>query len=292
MTQPDVTTKIIRGAPLRDALLAQLKTVVETLPVPPRLVVVQVGAHPASTAYIRNKLKAAQAVGIRAEITHLKETDGEAALHSTVRALAEDPDVHAIIVQTPLPQGYNPHAALNLVPAHKDADGLSQASTDLRRQGKACLLPATPLGIMRLLEYLGVPLAGQPVAVVGKGMVVGAPLQEMLEQAGAHVIGVDKQTPQPATLTRQAGILISAAGAPGLVTERWVKPGAVMVDVGITRTPQGLVGDVDRARVEGVAAMLTPVPGGVGPLTVASLLSNVVDAACRQLDKPLTHWHF
>lgn len=293
MSPTTVTTRMIDGRGLRDAALPQVAAAVQALGQPVRLTIVQVGEDAASAAYVRNKMAACAKVGILGDVALLQPREGEAALHSVVRGLAEDPQVHAVLVQTPLPQGWNVQAALDLVPAVKDVDGLSRASIALRRAGDArALLPATPLGVMRLLAHEGVDLQGCAVAVIGKGMVVGAPLREMLEMAGAEVIGIDKDTPQPARLSRAAEVVVSAAGVPGLVDAAWVKPGALVLDVGLTRVEGNLRGDVDRASVEGVARAMTPAPGGVGPLTVVTLLMNVVDAACLQTGKPRVEWRF
>lgn len=286
-----ITTQSLSGIPLRDALLAQVRTEVAALGSPVRMCVVQVGENPASSTYVRNKLAACERVGIHAERLHLRAEESESALHATIRALAQDAEIHAIIVQTPLPAGWNVREALDLVPAAKDIDGLSTAGAKLRREGaRSALLPATPLGIFRLLAHAGVPIAGSTMAVIGKGMVVGAPLQFMLKAAGAHLISIDKDTLHPARLTREADVLIAAAGAPALVTEDWVKPGATVIDVGLTRVEGKLMGDVARLRVEGIASLLTPVPGGVGPLTVASILTNIVDATAMQMGHPRPVW--
>jgi methylenetetrahydrofolate dehydrogenase (NADP+) / methenyltetrahydrofolate cyclohydrolase len=285
------TTRLLGGLPLRDRLLEQAHSAVATLGVPVRLCIVQVGSHAPSNVYIRNKQKACAVVGITAEVVHIHEGQGEHALHATLKALAIEPDVTAVLVQTPLPRGWDVQAALNLVPAHKDVDGLSRASAEMRMTHPAqALLPATPLGVMRLLEAVGISAAGKTIAVIGKGMVVGAPLRGMLQQAGANVVDIDKDTPQPANLTRNCDVIIAAAGVPGLVTAEWVKPGATVIDVGLTRHDGKLLGDVNRMEVEGIAGTLTPVPGGVGPMTVASLITNICDAACLQLGRPRTAW--
>ncbi len=285
------TTRLLGGLPLRDHLLQQARTAVAALGAPVRLCIVQVGNHAPSAVYIRNKQKACAAVGIATEVVHLHEGQGEHALHATLKALAIEPDVTAVLVQTPLPRGWDVQAALDLVPAFKDVDGLSRASAAMRfTQPEQALLPATPLGVMRLLEAAGIDVAGAAIAVIGKGMVVGAPLREMLHNAGAHVVEIDKDTPHPASLTRDCDVIVAAAGVPGLVTAEWVKPGAVVIDVGLTRHDGLLLGDVSRMEVEGVAGTLTPVPGGVGPMTVASLITNICDAACLQLGRPRTPW--
>ncbi len=279
------------GLPLRDHLLHQAAAVVAGLGVPLRLCIVQVGHHAPSVVYIRNKLAACAKVKINAEVLHLHESQGEQALHATLRGLAHEPDVTAILVQTPLPRGWDVQTALDLVPAAKDVDGLSRDSALLRATTpEAVLLPATPLGVMRLLRAAGVSLQGTPVAVVGKGMVVGGPLRHLLAEAGAQVVGIDKDTHNPAALAQACDVLIAAAGVPELITAAWVKPGAVVIDVGLTREDDRLQGDVQRMSVEGVARVLTPVPGGVGPMTVASLITNICDAACLQLGRPRHAW--
>lgn len=291
MTETHALARILHGAPLRDELLRQVKQAVPLLPQPPRLAIVQVGDNPASSAYVRNKLLACQRVGIAAEHVHLPATESETSFHTVVRGLAADPQINAVIVQTPLPDGWRVQDALDLVPAPKDIDGLSRASMGLRRAGSPeALLPATPLGVLRLLEYLRIPPAGQRIAVIGRGMVVGAPLREMLDALGADVVAIDKDTPHPATLCRSADTVVAATGVPGLVAREWIKPGATVIDVGLTRTNGRLLGDVDRAQVEDIAAVLTPVPGGVGPMTVACLLTNIVDACLLQTGRPKGVW--
>ncbi|RYG62197.1 MAG: bifunctional 5,10-methylenetetrahydrofolate dehydrogenase/5,10-methenyltetrahydrofolate cyclohydrolase [Alphaproteobacteria bacterium] len=285
----DGVTKIYRGEPLRDHLLEQVRTALHGLNI--HVCVVQVGDNPASNTYVARKLDACAKVGIDARVLKLDADDGEANLHALVRQLAVEDEVRSIIVQTPLPAGWDVQAALDLVPAHKDIDGLSRAGMDLRRSGNpAALLPATPLGVMRMLDALKVGIEARKICVIGKGMVVGAPLREMLKAAGAEVVGIEKHTPGPDLLARECDVLIAAAGAPGLVTEAWVKPGAIVIDVGITRVDGKLRGDVDRARIEGIAGVVTPVPGGVGPMTVASLLTNIADATCLQLGRPKPRW--
>lgn len=292
---PPYPTRIVPGAPLRDALLAQAKAVLATFPAPLRLVIVRVGTNPVITQYVANKLKACAMLGILAEVVQLTEANGEAALRSTLKALAHDASVHAIIVQTPLPTGWNVQEALDAVPATKDIDGLSSANIALRKAGAATAIwPATPLGITRLLAHMGEPMAGRTVAIIGQGRVVGQPMADIAKALGANTLIIDKHTPAPARLAAQADVVIAAAGAPGLVTEMWLKPiaqgGAAVVDVGLTKVDGKLTGDIARMRVEGVARFLTPSPGGVGPLTVASLLTNLVDAALLQTGRPKHTW--
>jgi 5,10-methylene-tetrahydrofolate dehydrogenase/methenyl tetrahydrofolate cyclohydrolase len=298
MSSAPTLTRIVKGGPLRDRLLAQVVAAVLDLGLPVRLCIVQVGNHGPSNVYIRQKLAACDKVGMEAHVVKLHESEGETTLHTVLKRLAMDAAVHGIIVQAPLPAGWDVQAALNLVPAVKDIDGLSEASSALWRKDAAkALLPATPLGILRLLQAEGIDVAGTKVAVIGQGKVVGAPLGQMLRAAGAAVTIIDKDTVNPAKLARSCDVVISAAGVPGLVTDEWVKPGAAVIDGGLAdvvmevkRVNGKLVGDVARERVEGIAGMLTPVPGGVGPMTVASLITNLMDAACLQLGRPRMTW--
>jgi len=276
-----MTTQLLNGKALGQQWLAEVAVRVAQWPRPPRLVIVQVGDVRASTVYVAKKLEAAAAVGIAAERLHLREDAGEAALQHTLRALAQDTGVDAILVQTPLPAGWDVQAALDAVPWRQDVDGLSTTSAQRRAQGLPAHAPATPAAVVRVLtEVWGHSLPGLAVAVIGNGRVVGAPLRAMLAQAGAQVLPIDKATPHPQALAKQARVVVAACGVPGLVTEHWLSSGADVVDVGLTpeETPEGkriLRGDVDALRIEGVASRRTPAPGGIGPLTVAQLLANV-----------------
>lgn len=284
--------KRLAGGPLRDALLARVKDEVALLPVVPRLVIVQVGSDPASTVYVGVKTKAAQAVGIEADVVRVPADAGEGHLRHILHGLAAAGDVTAVILQLPLPAGYDAWGCVEMIPPHKDCDGLTAANAAKRAAGDAeAILPATPLGILRLLAHAGVDVAGKRVAVLGRSRVVGGPLRTMLRARGATVLEIDRDTPQPAALCRTADVVCSAIGVAHLLDEAWMKPGAVVVDVGITRGADGkLKGDVNPVRVEPVAALLTPVPGGVGPLTVASLLTNVVDCARLQAGMGKKDW--
>ncbi len=274
-------TEILNGRALGQQWLAEVAAKVKTWPQPPRLVIVQVGNNPASTVYVAKKLEAAAAVGIVAERLHLNPAQGQAALHSTLHALARDVATDGIIVQTPLPEGWNIQAALDAVPWRKDVDGLSAESAQRRAAGLPCHLPATPAAIVRLLTQVwGYALPNLPIAVIGNGRVVGAPLREILVQRGAQLTAINRDTLHPQSLCQQARVVVAACGVPGLVTEHWLQRGADVIDVGLTPEENDsgkkiLRGDVDSARLEGLVARRTPAPGGVGPLTVAQLLANV-----------------
>lgn len=282
---------MLSGIPLRNALLAQVRSAVAGLPRPPRLVILQVGDHPASEVYVAHKLKACASVGIVCEVLRLP-ADSEISAELMLPRLATDPSVHGILLQLPLPAGWDRQRLLDMIPPAKDVDGLATASRGLRASGsRAALWPATPVGVMRLLAWAGVAVTGKNVCVIGRSALVGQPLAELLTRAGGRVSSVSKETPEPQKLSREADIVCVAAGAPGLVTTGWVKRGAVVVDIGLTRQDEALLGDVDTDAVRGVAAALTPVPGGVGPMTVASLLTNVVDAAAMQMGRNRVDWH-
>lgn len=271
----------LAGAPLRDALLAQVPVALEGLPTQPRLAVVLVGDNPASALYVEHKMRAAAHVEIDAVCHHLPAEAGEEALHHLLDTLAADGDVTSLLLQLPLPPGWDTDAALARIPVAKDCDGLAAESIRLRKAGDVtATLPATPLGVMRLLAHIGQPVNGVEVVVIGQGRVAGKPMAELLRAAGATVTVIDRATPNPASLAQNADVLVSAAGHPGLVTTDWVKPGAVVIDIGLTRVGGEIVGDV-AATVADVASWLTPVPGGVGPLTIGSLITNVVDGARR-----------
>ncbi len=286
-------TVVLYGAPLRDTLLEQVRATVQKLPQPPLLAIVQVGDNPASSAYIRQKIAACTRVNIATEHIHLNKGENEAFLHATLQSLATNPQVTAIIPQLPLPTGWNADRAVNAVPALKDIDGLTSENREKRlNNDPTALLAATPLGVMRLLAHAGIDVRGQKVAVIGRGRVVGQPLREILHSAGAEVLSINHDTPNPQAVAKQAKVICAAAGVPGLVTPDWVQPGAAVIDVGLTRGPDGkLHGDANFESLQGIAGLITPSPGGVGPLTVASLLTNVVDAACLQAGQPRPNWH-
>jgi methylenetetrahydrofolate dehydrogenase (NADP+)/methenyltetrahydrofolate cyclohydrolase len=279
-------TATLNGKALGQQWLAQVAVRVQSWPRAPRVVIVQVGNNPASTVYVGKKLEAATTVGIIAERVQLRAEEGEAALHSLLHGLAQDDATDAVLVQTPLPAGWDVQQALDAVPWRKDVDGLSTASAARRAAGLPCHWPATPAAVLRLLtEEWGHTLPNLPIAVIGNGRVVGAPLRQLLAQMGAEVIAINRDTPHPQALCQTARVVVAACGVPGLVNEHWLQQGADVapdvIDVGLTpeENTEGkkiLRGDVDALRIEGLAARRTPAPGGVGPLTVAQLLTNVV----------------
>lgn len=240
----------------------------------PGLVVIRVGDDPASEVYVNNKRRAAAAVGMAAREIHLAADTPEAEVVATVQALNQDPAVDGILVQLPLPAGISSEAVLEVLDPAKDADGLTADNLGRLAAGKPRLVPCTPRGILELLDQYAIPLRGRRAVVVGRSRLVGMPMALLLVQRDATVTIVHSRTPDAQAIAREADVLVVAAGRRGLVGPEWVKPGAAVVDVGIHRTAEGIEGDVDFAAVRTCAGWLTPVPGGVGPLTVAMLLAN------------------
>jgi methylenetetrahydrofolate dehydrogenase (NADP+)/methenyltetrahydrofolate cyclohydrolase len=261
--------------------------------VTPGLAAVLVGDNPASVSYVRGKAKACAEVGIDAETVRLPADTTEEALLGTIADLNADPRFHGIIVQLPLPPHLDGDRATRAVAPEKDADGLHPLNLGLLMRGEGVLLPATPSGVQQLLVRSGHDPAGKHVVIAGRSNLVGKPLANILMQkapgANATVTVCHTGTPDLAAVTRQADILVAAMGRPRAITADMVRPGAVVIDVGINRvddptrrTGYRLVGDVDFEAVAAVAGAITPVPGGVGPMTVAMLLVNTVTAAERQ----------
>lgn len=274
---------LLSGREAADALLALLKPKVKKLD--PKLVVVQVGDDPASASYIKQKFKSCEAVGLRSEHIHLPEKTTLKTLMETVAHLNADPDVTGFIVQVPLPGALNEAVPqiIRAIDPKKDIDGFGAynlgkmfLSTEFEH-----LPPATPGGIVALLEHFKIPVAGKHVVVVGRSNTVGKPIAVMLVNRDATVTVCHHHTKNLSAYTKQADILIVAVGKAGLITGDMVKEGVVVIDVGMNKTDKGLVGDCDDS-VSAKASAITPVPGGVGPMTVASLIRNCVTAKERQ----------
>jgi methylenetetrahydrofolate dehydrogenase (NADP+)/methenyltetrahydrofolate cyclohydrolase len=242
------------------------------------LATVLVGDDPASEIYIRHKHRASNEVGIEAIDRRLPASTPEDELVELVQELNEDDRVDGILVQTPLPDQIDEALVMGTIEPMKDVDGLHPFSAGQLFLGHQTLVPATPLGVMRLLDDYRIPIAGSRAVVVGRSPLVGKPLAMLLLQANATVTICHSRTDDLARQALDADILVAAVGHPGLITADMVKQGATVVDVGITRTEAGLLGDVDPGVAE-LAAFLTPVPGGVGPMTIAALLGNAVRAA-------------
>ena len=248
------------------------------------LATVLVGDDPASQIYVRNKHRAAEAAGMASFDHHLPADASESDVLRLIGRLNEDGAVDGYIVQLPLPGGADPQHLVEAIDPDKDADGLHPFNLGRMVLDRPGPRPATPSGILRILDHYGIATAGAFAVVVGRSFLVGRPLGIMLglKDRNATVAIAHSRTPDLAELTRRADILVVAAGRPGLVGPEHVKPGATVIDVGTNRTEHGLVGDIDFDAVSAVAGALTPVPGGVGPMTIASLLLNTVDAAQRR----------
>ncbi len=254
----------------------------QTRGVTPGLTVVRVGDDPASAIYVRGKRKACQEVGIRSAEHHLPATTTQAELLALVARLNADPSVHGILVQLPLPDHVDEDPVLDAVDPRKDADGFHPFNVGCLWTGKPAPRACTPRGIMRLLDEAGVDPKGKRALVVGRSNIVGKPMAAMLLERHATVTVAHSRTQDLAAEVGRADILVAAIGKAEMVKGAWVKPGAVVVDVGMNRLPDGaLVGDVEFAPAAQRASAITPVPGGVGPMTIAMLLVNTVELASR-----------
>jgi methylenetetrahydrofolate dehydrogenase (NADP+)/methenyltetrahydrofolate cyclohydrolase len=248
----------------------------------PRLVAVRVGNDLASEIYVRSKAKKAEELGLRGEQQVFPDTLSEADLLAEVRRLNDDQDVDGILVQLPLPKQIDAKKIIDAVDPAKDVDGFHPMNVGHLHLGRPTLVPCTPAGVMRLIDSTGQKIEGKHAVVVGRSDIVGKPQAALLLQRNATVTIAHSKTTDLGAMTRQADILVAAIGKPRFVTAEMVKPGAVVIDVGINRVDGKLVGDVDFESVREVASWITPVPGGVGPMTIAMLMRNTVSAAQRR----------
>ena len=280
-----VQTRIIDGTAIarqvRDALRKRVAALAAA-GVNPGLAVLQVGENPASKIYVRNKVRACSELGLYSRHIEMPASTSEPALLDRIRALNEDARTHGILVQLPLPQGISGERVIEAIAPEKDVDGFHPINVGLLATGHPRFVPCTPLGILKLLEHEGIDPNGRHAVVVGRSNIVGKPMALLLLQKGATVTICNSKTPDLGAMTRQGDVLVVAAGKPKLVTGGMVKPGAVVIDVGINRLADGkLAGDVDFLGLQGIASLITPVPGGVGPMTIAMLLENTILAAER-----------
>ncbi|MDF1597565.1 MAG: bifunctional methylenetetrahydrofolate dehydrogenase/methenyltetrahydrofolate cyclohydrolase FolD [Acidimicrobiia bacterium] len=245
------------------------------------LATVLVGEDPASEVYVRNKRRTAENLGITSIHHQLPADTSQGEVDDLIGRLNEDPAVDGILVQLPLPAGLDGERAVNLIDPTKDADGLHPSNLGKLILGRPGLTPCTPTGVMRILEHYGIEVAGRHAVVIGRSFLVGRPLALLFNQKGvdATVTMAHSRTPNLAAVARAADIVVAAVGVPKLVGPDFVKPGATVIDVGINRTDVGLVGDADFEALQGIAGAMTPVPKGVGPMTVAMLMHNTVTAA-------------
>jgi methylenetetrahydrofolate dehydrogenase (NADP+)/methenyltetrahydrofolate cyclohydrolase len=277
------TAKILDGKALAEKIHQELTSQIQSLQAkigrPPGLAVLMVGDNPASAAYVRNKEKACARVGMTSFGKHFPKETTQQELEDVIAALNEDEQVDGILVQLPLPEHLDAVKLLHQIAPDKDADGLHPVNLGRLVRGEAGLRSCTPAGVMRLLAEYAIPLAGKQAVVVGRSILVGKPMALMLLEADATVTIAHSRSQDIQNITKNADVLIAAAGIPGLITADMMKPGAVVVDVGINRVTDAngksrLVGDVEFAATANVADYITPVPGGVGPMTVALLLEN------------------
>ena len=275
-----MTATIISGTSLAAALRADLARRVEQLDFRPGLAVVLVGEDPASAVYVRNKDRAAQGTGIRATTHRMSAETTQAELMDRIDGLNRDPEVDGILVQFPLPKHIGTRAIIEAIDPAKDVDGFHPINAGRLQDGASTPAPCTPRGIIKLLHHANAPLRGARAIVLGRSSIVGRPVAALLLNADATVTIAHSRTVDLRERCREADIIVAAVGRPELVRGDWIKPGATVIDVGINRAPDGrLVGDVAFAEAVEVAGAITPVPGGVGPMTIACLLENTVSAA-------------
>lgn len=275
-------SNIIDGKKLRNQIVEELKKQVKQYMIKPCLAVIQIGDDPASTTYIKSKEKACDEIGIY--FKHIKFTENvkEIEVINKILELNNDEYVHAILLQLPLPEGFNEEKLINYIARNKDVDGLTDINVGKIFNNKSGLVSCTPLGIMKLFENENIDLTGKNVTIVGRSNLVGKPLMGLLLNKDATVTICHSKTENLKKHTKNADILIVAVGKKHLITEDMVKEGAIVIDVGINKEDNKLYGDVDFDKVKQKAEKITPVPGGVGPMTVAMLMSNVVTAYQRQ----------
>ena len=276
---------LMDGNRLRDELVVDLKGRIEALGNPHVcLATVLVGDDKPSQIYVRNKRKKAEEAGMVSRHVELPGDISQPDLEAAVRDLADDPAVHGILVQLPLPDGLDAERILDLLPPEKDVDGLTERSMGRLLRGRDGHVPCTPLGVMRLMERYGVETAGKKAVVIGRSTLVGLPQVLLLGRKGCDATPTlaHSRSGDLAAICREADIIVAAVGVAGLVTAEFVKPGAAVLDVGISRTADGIQGDVDFDAVQAVAGAITPMPGGTGPMTIGCLMENTFNAARMQ----------
>ena len=248
----------------------------------PGLAVIRVGDNPASKIYVAKKIQACANVGILSFENELPSSTSEAEILRQLDQLNQRSDIHGILIQLPLPSHVSEELVLSAIQPSKDVDGFHPINLGRLMAGEKTTVPCTPLGIMNLLREYKIDIKGKRAVVIGRSRIVGRPVSVLLDQAGATVTTIHSQTQNPAEISRQADIVVAAAGKPKLVQKSWIKDGAVVVDVGINRLSDGrIVGDVDFEAISSSCSYITPVPGGVGPMTICSLLENTWDSFIR-----------
>lgn len=273
--------KIIDGKALAASIRGEIAAEISEKGYAPGLAVVMVGDNPSSAVYVRNKRRACEEVGIRSFAHFLPEETSQNQLEDLVLDLVADPEIHGILVQLPLPAHIDAEKVLSLIPAEKDVDGFSAVNVGNMLLGNECLKACTPQGIVELIRYSGTEIAGKHAVVVGRSNIVGKPAAILLLAESATVTVCHSRTKNLAEITKLADILVVAVGRPEFIVADMVKEGAIVIDVGTNRVDGKLVGDVDFGSVYEKAGRITPVPGGVGPMTIAMLLKNTLSAYKR-----------
>ena len=275
--------KVIDGKALAEELRAELKKKIEKAERKPGLAVVIVGNDPASRIYVRNKIKACAQLGIRSYSYELPEQSTQTEVETLLDELATNAEIDGILLQLPLPKHLDAESATSHIPFEKDVDGFSEANLGLLMKNKARIVACTPLGVMKLLESAGIELTGKNAVVLGRSETVGKPMAMLLLNANATVTVCHSKTKNIKEICRQADVLVSAVGKANFVTADMVKEGAVVIDVGMNRDENGkLCGDVDFEGVKDKVSHITPVPGGVGPMTITMLMYNTYLAAYKE----------
>ena len=280
-----MTSRIIDGVALSATIredVAKRAAALTAVGMRPGLAVILVGSDPASQVYVRNKVAACEKAGLHSVMEQYPADMTQDELLKRIQALNADPAIHGILVQLPLPKHIDSHLVIEAIAASKDVDGFHISNAGLLMTGKPLFRPCTPYGVMKMLESEKVEIRGAVAVIVGASNIVGKPMAMLLQSAGATVTICNSKTRDLAWHTSHADIVVVATGKPRMVTGSMIKPGAVVIDVGINRTPEGkLCGDVDFESAKQVASAITPVPGGVGPMTIAMLLVNTIEAAER-----------
>lgn len=276
--------ELLDGKTLANDILDKLSLKVKQLDTVPNLVVIQVGNDPASSVYVRNKERTAERVGINSETVKLSKHITQDELLEIIDKYNHFTSVNGILVQLPLPKHIDEQVILEAISPMKDVDGFHPLNVGKLNIGQKQMIPSTPAGIMELLKANQIELEGKHVVIVGRSNIVGKPLAHLLLEANATVTIAHSRTKDLKQLTKLADILVVAIGQPELITKDYVKTGAVVIDVGINRTESGLKGDVDFNNVKSKVAAITPVPGGVGPMTIAMLMNQTYQAYCTQND--------
>ncbi len=279
---------ILNGTEIANKIKENLKNEIESLKkmdINPKLVVFQVGENDASTIYIRNKQKACESVGIDFELVHLEENTSQKELENEILKKNQDPTVHGILVQSPLPKHMKEEQVFETILPEKDVDGFTTTNVGKLWNQKTGLISCTPKGVIRILKEYDIPIEGKHVVIIGRSNIVGKPLALLFLKENASVTILHSKSKEIAKITKEADILVSAVGKPNFVTKDMVKENAIVIDVGINRLDGKVIGDVDFLNVSPICSYITPVPKGVGPMTIAMILENVVISCNRKITK-------